>query len=102
MAGLGGTYPLGDASSPGKGAWPTLEGADEVGRYPAAVVVALLGLDALVVHPGGVHAPGVEGDVAAKRLVALSRTRVRPADRVGKTIAHAGVEVARRPLELTR
>ena len=52
-----------------------LERAGEVGGDPAAVEVALLRGDALVVEPRGVHPPRVEGDV--RRAARRTRPRAR-------------------------
>ena len=46
----------GESGSPAERAARALEGADELGRDPAPVEVALLGLHPLLVHPGGVDA----------------------------------------------
>ena len=60
---------------PAGGARPALERPLDLRRDPAAVEVAGLRLHLLVVDPGGVHAPGIEGDVVADRLEARAWAR---------------------------
>jgi len=69
--------------SPAERTSRALEGADQIGRDPAAVEVAVLGLDALVVEPAGVHPRRVERDVRAAR-------RRRPPARGTSTRRRAG------------
>src|SRR4051812_23929640 len=86
--------------SPTTGARCALERADQGGRDPAAVEVALLRVDTLPAQPGAVDAARVERDVAAQGLVARRRVGVRPAHRGHAPLADGSVHVARRALEL--
>ena len=57
---------------------PPLKGPVTSGRDPAAVEVAGLGHDAIVIDPGLVDPPGVERDVAGDGLVAGQRPGIGP------------------------
>src|SRR5215212_1057086 len=86
--------------SPAQRAGRALERPDQVRRDPAAVEVALLRVDLLVVHPRRVDAAGIEREVVAQRLVARGRVGEAPGARADAALADDGVEVARRALEL--
>ncbi len=65
-----------------------LEGTDDLAGYPAAVKVAGLGLNLLVVHPAAIDLAGVEGQVVLDRAEGGRRVGIGPGRIGGSSVAH--------------
>jgi hypothetical protein len=60
-----------------------------------------LRLHPLVAHPGDIHAPGIERDVIAQRLIGRRRVAIGPRDCMNAAAVDDRVEVARGAFEFT-
>src|SRR6185295_19054203 len=74
---------------------------DNIARDPAAIEVAGLRLDPLVVHQAGLHFRWVECDIVFDRCEQCARTRIEPGHVLCHLLADSDGVVGRMPLPLT-